>query len=379
MAIESGNSLKLYLRELSQTPLLTEDQEADLFKRILSGDSEARDYMIRANLRLVVSIAKKYINRGVPLLDLISEWNIGLMKAIERFDPQQWGRVSTYATWLIDQFIKRAIRNQSKVVRLPAHITVKMSLLRRIESQFMAEFWRESTDEEIGDRTGISEKRIRKLKDVSQSQTSLDAPMGDDDFTTRGDFLTYETDVNPADVASETDLHRKVRELLLLLTPREREVTELRFGYGDNDEMILEDIGKKFGVSRERARQLLEEVLRKMRNGLKTVDPRLLDIPNRHTLIARAQSIITILCATWQQREIQALIDKKKTTDKDKVRMLSEIMVWNTGHNWHECIVAALQTLRKAEWLQVFKKKDVRWQDLSTFLIANIIYSEHKK
>src|SRR6202047_5596279 len=230
MADDSETSFKIYLREIMQTPLRTAQQEIELAARVKNGDQKARAWMIKANLRLVVKIARDYSNFGLPLLDLISEGNIGLMKAVERFDPAQGGKLSTYAAWWIKQSIKRALANQSKTIRLPVHLVDKISKMRRVSLQMSEELGREPTDEELGDEIGIASGKVSQLKTVSIRPASLDAPISDDDSTEFGEIVGDEEAQTPFELLRDKNLRDEVSELLEVLDDRERKIIFQRFG-----------------------------------------------------------------------------------------------------------------------------------------------------
>jgi RNA polymerase primary sigma factor len=273
MAYESDNSsLKQYLKEISRTPLITVDEEIELAKRIKQGDKTARDHMIRANLRLVVKIAQDYSNYGLPVMDLISEGNIGLMKAVERFDPAKGGKLSTYAAWWIKQSIKRALANQSKTIRLPVHMVDKIAKMRRISTMLAEVLGREPTDEELADEIGLPRRKLAMLKQASQRPTSLDAPINDGESTEFGEIIGDERADNPLDVLSDKNLHGQLDHLLAVLDTRERRIIDERFGLTGRTPMTLEDVGREFGVTRERIRQLQNSALTKMRRALQKKD-----------------------------------------------------------------------------------------------------------
>ncbi len=261
--------IKIYLREIGQVPLLTSQEETDLAARIKKGDREARALMIKANLRLVVKIAHDYVNLGLPLLDLVSEGNIGLMKAVERFDPAKGGKLSTYAAWWIKQSIKRALANQSKTIRLPVHLVDKISKMRRISLQISEELGREPTDDELAEEIGISSRKVSQLKTVSVRPASLDAPVSDDDATEFGEIVGDEDAQTPFELLRDKNLRDEVSDLLQVLDDRERKIIFQRFGLDGGKPQTLEEVGKKFRVTRERIRQLQNIALSKMRRGLK--------------------------------------------------------------------------------------------------------------
>jgi RNA polymerase primary sigma factor len=266
---DSDSSLRIYMREISKTPLLTTEEEANLAARIKRGDTEARTLMIKANLRLVVKIAQDYSNYGLPLQDLISEGNIGLMKAVERFDPAKGGKLSTYGSWWIKQSIKRALANQSKTIRLPVHMVDKIAKLRRITRMLTEASGREPTDEELCEETGISRKKLTMLKRAAQRPTSLDAPVGDDESSSYSEIIGDERAVNPLDALSDKNMHGELDDLLEVLDERESKIIDARFGLGGKTPMTLEEVGRQFGVTRERIRQLQNIALDKMRRNLR--------------------------------------------------------------------------------------------------------------
>jgi len=263
------NNLQLYLQEIGKTPLLTIQEEIDLSKRIQKGDMAARDHMIKANLRLVVKIAMDYKDFGLPLLDLISEGNLGLIKAVERFDPTKGGKLSTYAAWWIKQSIKRSLANQSKTIRLPVHLVDKISKMRRMATSLTEELGREPTDEELARELQIPTSKVAHLKSVSVRPASLDAPVGEDsDSASFGDIVSDESAVSPyeglRDRSRNSDLHTMVNAL----EPREAEIIKDRFGLENRDPLTLEEVGQKFKVTRERIRQLEYLAINKMRRAM---------------------------------------------------------------------------------------------------------------
>lgn len=269
MSYPTDGSLKLYLREISKTPLLTLEEEVALAERIKQGDPEARAHMIRANLRLVVKIAQDYGNYGMPVMDLISEGNIGLMKAVERFDPEKGGKLSTYAAWWIKQSIKRALANQSKTIRLPVHMVDKIAKMRRIAAMLTEVLGREPTDEELADEVGVPRRKLAMLRQASQRPTSLDAPVNDGEATEYGEIIRDERAVNPLDMLSDKNLHGELDGLLSVLDERERRIIDERFGLNGRKALTLEEVGREFGVTRERIRQLQNSALTKMRRALR--------------------------------------------------------------------------------------------------------------
>jgi RNA polymerase primary sigma factor len=263
------SNLQLYLQEIGKTPLLTIEEEIQLAKRIRRGNKAARDHMISANLRLVVKIAMDYKDFGLPLLDLISEGNIGLIKAVERFDPRKGGKLSTYAAWWIKQSIKRALANQSKTIRLPVHLVDKISKMRRTAMALTEQFGREPTDEELAIELQIPTSKIAHLKSVSVRPASLDAPIGEDgDSGTFGEIVGDDNAVSPFDGLSERSQNTDLHAIVASLDQREAEIIRLRFGLDGRDELTLEEVGQKFHVTRERIRQLEYLALTKMRKAM---------------------------------------------------------------------------------------------------------------
>ena len=265
---ETDLGLKRYLQEIGQFPLLTPQQEVELAKKIKKGDAAARERMINANLRLVVTIARDYANLGLPLLDLISEGNIGLTKAVERFDPTKGAKLSTYAMWWIKQSIKRALANQSKTIRLPVHLADKLAKMRRVSLQMSDELGREPTDEELGEEIGIDSDKITRLKSVGIRPASLDAPIADDDSTEFSDVIGDDEAQTPFELLRDKNLLGEVDGLLEVLDPREQKIISQRFGLDGGEPKTLEDVGKDFGITRERIRQLQNIALAKLRRAL---------------------------------------------------------------------------------------------------------------
>jgi RNA polymerase primary sigma factor len=265
---DSDTGIKIYLREIGRIPLLTPQEEIDLAARIKEGDREARALMIKANLRLVVKIAHDYANLGLPLLDLVSEGNIGLMNAVERFDPAKGGKLSTYAAWWIKQSIKRALANHSKTIRLPVHLVDKISKMRRVSLQMSEELGREPTDDELAEEIGISTGKVSELKTVSTRPASLDAPISDEDSTELGEIVGDEDAQTPFELLRDKNLRDEVSYLLQVLDGRERKIIFERFGLDGGKPKTLEEVAKKFGVTRERIRQLQNIGLAKLRRAL---------------------------------------------------------------------------------------------------------------
>jgi len=269
MAIEdSDTGFQLYLREIARFPLLTVQEEVKLARKIKRGDHEARALMVRSNLRLVVKIARDYSNYGLPLLDLISEGNIGLMKAVERFDPKKGGKLSTYAAWWIKQSIKRGLANQSKTIRLPVHLVDKIAKIRRVSNQMTEELGREPSDEELAEEIGLSAAKVTALKSAAIRPTSLDQQIGDDETTRFGDLVGDEGAQDPFEMLRDKDLRDEVGGLLDALDDRERRIINSRFGLDGKKPKTLEEVGVKFRVTRERIRQIQNIALLKLRKAL---------------------------------------------------------------------------------------------------------------
>src|SRR6267142_4072835 len=265
---ESDSGLKRYLQEIGQFSLLTPQQEVELAGKIKKGDGAARERMINANLRLVVTIARDYANFGLPLLDLISEGNIGLTKAVERFDPAKGAKLSTYAMWWIKQSIKRALANQSKTIRLPVHLVDKVAKVRRVSLQMSDELGREPTDDELGEEIGIPSEKVARLRSVGIRPASLDAPIGDDEATRFGQSVGDENAETPFEWLSDKNLRSEVNGLLEVLDKRELKIISQRFGLDGGKPKTLEDVGRDFGITRERIRQLQNIALAKLRRAL---------------------------------------------------------------------------------------------------------------
>jgi RNA polymerase primary sigma factor len=266
---ESDSGLNRYLQEIGRIPLLTPQQEIELAGRIKKGDTAARERMINANLRLVVTIARDYTNLGLPLLDLISEGNIGLTKAVERFNPAKGAKLSTYAMWWIKQSIKRALANQSKTIRLPVHLVDKVAKVRRVSLQMSDELGREPTDDELGEELGIAGEKVARLRSFGIRPASLDIPIGDDDSAEFGESVGDENAATPFEWLRDKNLLGEVDGLIGLLDSREKKIISQRFGLDGGTPKTLEDVGKNFGVTRERIRQLQNIALAKLRRALR--------------------------------------------------------------------------------------------------------------
>jgi len=260
-----GDTLQLYLREIGQVKLITPKEEIVLAKRIRKGDKRAREQMITANLRLVVKIARNYEGLGLPLLDLINEGNIGLMKGVERFNPRKGAKLSTYASWWIKQSITRALTNQSKTIRLPVHVVDKMAHIRKTEVKLREAFDRDPTDQEVADHLGLNPRRIQEYRDASRAHVSLDAPVGTDEPKQISEVVADPNAAAPFDRLVRKNDTELVQAGLATLTPRENKILAMRFGLDDGRPKTLEEIGDRLGVTRERIRQIQEEALKKMR------------------------------------------------------------------------------------------------------------------
>ncbi len=262
------SAIKLYMQEIGQIPLLTREEEVDLAGLIKKGDEEARSKMIKSNLRLVVKIAHNYTNFGLPLLDLISEGNIGLIKAVERFDPKKGGKLSTYAAWWIKQSIKRALANQSKTIRLPMHLIDKISHMRKASLMLTEDLGREPTDEELALEMEMSIAKLAHLKNVSIPPTSLDAPIGNDEGTRFGELVGDESAKTPFEKLRSKTLTKDIITVVDQLKGREAEIIRLRFGLAGDKPKTLEEVGEIFGITRERVRQLQNSALSKIRKTM---------------------------------------------------------------------------------------------------------------
>ncbi len=262
------SSLDIYLKQISVIPLITVQEEIDLAKKISKGDEKAREKMITANLRLVVKIAQDYSNIGLSLLDLINEGNMGLMKAVERFDPSKGGKLSTYASWWIKQSIKRALANQSKTIRLPVHMVDRVTQIRRTTQQLSENLGREPTDDELAEEMKIPVARITHLKSVSKKPASLDSPINDEDGSSLGDVVPDAKSISPLENLQSKSLVGDVEKVLASLEPREADIIRLRFGLEGRDPKTLEEVGEQIGITRERVRQLQEQAIRQLRKNM---------------------------------------------------------------------------------------------------------------
>ncbi len=264
--LETTDPVRQYLREIGRVPLLDAEEEVELAKRFEKADKRAKDKLTESNLRLVVSIAKKYIGRGLSLLDLIQEGNQGLIRAVEKYDWRKGYKFSTYATWWIRQAITRAIADQARTIRIPVHMVETINKLYRISRRLMQTLGREPTPEEIGDELEITADRVREIFKIAQEVTSLETPVGEDQESVLGDFLPDENQLSPVDQASKQLLKDHLDGVLSTLSDREARVLKLRFGLEGNKQMTLEEVGRVFGVTRERIRQIEAKALRKLKH-----------------------------------------------------------------------------------------------------------------
>lgn len=264
--ITVDDPVRMYLKEIGKIPLLTGEEEVELAKRMQEGDEIAKKKLAEANLRLVVSIAKRYVGRGMLFLDLIQEGNLGLMKAVEKFDYRKGFKFSTYATWWIRQAITRAIADQARTIRIPVHMVETINKLVRIQRQLVQELGRDPSPEEIGKEMGMEVEKVREIMKIAQEPVSLETPIGEEEDSHLGDFIPDEEVLAPAEAATFTMLREQLIDVLETLTPREQKVLRLRFGLDDGRARTLEEVGKEFEVTRERIRQIEAKALRKLRH-----------------------------------------------------------------------------------------------------------------
>ena len=268
--ISIEDPVRMYLKEIGKVPLLSADEEVELAKRMAEGDEEAKKRLAEANLRLVVSIAKRYVGRGMLFLDLIQEGNLGLIKAVEKFDYHKGFKFSTYATWWIRQAITRAIADQARTIRIPVHMVETINKLIRVSRQLLQELGREPTPEEIAAELDMPVERVREILKISQEPVSLETPIGEEEDSHLGDFIQDDNVPVPAEAAAQTLLKEQLDEVLDTLTEREQKVLRLRFGMNDGRARTLEEVGKEFDVTRERIRQIEAKALRKLRNPVRS-------------------------------------------------------------------------------------------------------------
>ena len=264
--ININDPVRMYLKEIGRISLLSPEEEADLSIRVANGDEEAKNILAESNLRLVVSIAKRYVGRGLLFLDLIQEGNIGLMKAVEKFDYDKGYKFSTYATWWIRQAITRALADQARTIRVPVHMVETINKMARIQRQLTLELNREPTDEELAKKMGISPDKVREVMKISQDPVSLETPIGEEEDSHLGDFVPDERSLSPEEYTTNEILKEEIKSVLSTLQPREQQVLELRFGLIDGTSYTLEEVGKRFNVTRERIRQIEAKALRKLRH-----------------------------------------------------------------------------------------------------------------
>ncbi|BFH68250.1 MAG: RNA polymerase sigma factor RpoD [Paenibacillus dendritiformis] len=264
--IKLDDPVRMYLKEIGRVPLLSAEEEIELAKRVVQGDAEAKQRLAEANLRLVVSIARRYIGRGMMLLDLIQEGNMGLMRAVDKFDYTKGYKFSTYATWWIRQAITRSIADQARTIRVPVHMVETINKLNRISKELLQEFGREPTPEEIAVKMEITPDKVREIMKIGQEPVSIETPVGDENDSSLGDFIEDQEALAPADAAAYELLKVQLEDVLDTLTEREQNVLRLRFGLDDGRTRTLEEVGHEFGVTRERIRQIEAKALRKLRH-----------------------------------------------------------------------------------------------------------------
>ena len=264
--VQIDDPVRMYLKEIGRVPLLSAEEEKELAEKMAAGDEDAKNKLVEANLRLVVSIAKRYVGKGMFFLDLIQEGNIGLMKAVDKFDYEKGFKFSTYATWWIRQAITRAIADQARTIRIPVHMVETIHKVSRYSRQMLQELGREATAEEIGEKMGMSAEKVREIMKIAQDPVSLETPIGEEEDSHLGDFIPDDDAPQPSEIASATILREVIERELHTLTPREEHVIKLRFGLYDGRSRTLEEVGKEFDITRERIRQIEAKALRKLRH-----------------------------------------------------------------------------------------------------------------
>ncbi len=316
MSIQETDALKTYLDRIAKVDLLSLKEESELAARIAKGDEEARELMITANLRLVVKIAQDYANFGLPLLDLINEGNIGLMKAVERFDPNKGGKLSTYASWWIKQSIKRALANQSKTIRLPVHMIERVAKMKKTATALSEALGREPTDDELAEEVEMPVGKVAHLKSVSARPSSLEAPIGGDDATTLGEMVSDDRAQTPLERLQSKSLVSDVNLILDKLEPRESEIIRLRFGLNGEEPQTLEEVGVIFKITRERVRQLQDISIRKMRKAMASLEhPPAIDEMREEEHLRQTMEAVTSILA---QKQLETLAKNKKKSVKPK-------------------------------------------------------------
>lgn len=315
---DERSALQLYLNDIRRTALLTAEEENRLAIRIRRGDEAAREHMIRANLRLVVKIAYDYNHLGLPLLDLISEGNLGLIKAVERFDPARGGKLSTYAAWWIKQSMKRAVANQSKTIRLPVHLVDRIARMRRYIAHYMEQFGREPDNDEIAFELQIPANKVALLKTVSVRPASLEAPLGDDaDARVLGDIVGDEGARSPDEQLGDKNAIDDLKAIVNSLSRREAEIITLRFGLGGEDPLTLEEVGRKFSITRERIRQLQDLALRQLRRRMQERNKQrsLNDVCEENRAVKRAEIIREFMAQQASKRAGSVLANRKRSSE----------------------------------------------------------------
>ena len=313
MRNDEGDALTVYLDRIARVDLLTKEEECELAERIAAGDEAARELMITANLRLVVKIAQDYAHIGLQLLDLINEGNIGLMKAVERFDPNKGGKLSTYASWWIKQSIKRALANQSKTIRLPVHMIEKVANMKKVGAQLAESLGREPNDDELAEAVNMPVGKVAHLKSVSVRPTSLEATIGDDNETPLSEVVKDEKALTPLERLQDKSLVSDINLVLEKLEPREAEIIRLRFGLNGEEPQTLEQVGVQFEITRERVRQLQDIAIRKMRKAMESLEhPRAIDEMREEEKLRQTMEAVNRILGAKQPKKTR----KKKPRGK---------------------------------------------------------------